>query len=175
MTRRMFSVPARWPARREKPRRGAQRPLPSMMMATCLGTWGRARRGGGGGLLGAVAVIAMVVVTSIERPGRGEGCCPRALDGQHFLLFRVACFVDPFDVVVGKLLKFGLGPVQVVLGNLVVVLQATYLIVAVAADVTGGDAGVFHALPHLFGYLPSAVLRQFAQGQPDNTSVLSYV
>src|SRR3990170_3329903 len=123
----------------------------------------------------ALAVIAMVVVTSIERPGRGEGCCPRALDGQHFLLFRVACFVDPFDVVVGKLLKFGLGPVQVVLGNLVVVLQATYLIVAIAADVTGGDAGVFHALPHLFGYLPSAVLRQLGQGQPDDGAVVAGV
>ena len=35
MTRRMFSVPARWPAWRERPRSFAQRPLPSMMMATC--------------------------------------------------------------------------------------------------------------------------------------------
>ena len=34
-TRRTAATPARWPATRGKPRRVAQRPLPSMMMATC--------------------------------------------------------------------------------------------------------------------------------------------
>ncbi len=38
MTRRMFSVPARWPAWRERPRSAAQRPLPSMITATWRGT-----------------------------------------------------------------------------------------------------------------------------------------
>src|SRR5438045_2451876 len=34
-TRRTASAPARWPAGRGSPRRVAQRPLPSMTMATC--------------------------------------------------------------------------------------------------------------------------------------------
>src|SRR5881394_49637 len=34
-TRRTASMPARWPAPRARPRRVAQRPLPSMMIATC--------------------------------------------------------------------------------------------------------------------------------------------
>src|SRR6266850_7615377 len=34
-TRRTASAPARWPAPRARPRRVAQRPLPSMMIATC--------------------------------------------------------------------------------------------------------------------------------------------
>src|SRR5665213_2811672 len=38
-TRRTDAMPARCPATRGRPRRAAQRPLPSMMMATC---WGRA-------------------------------------------------------------------------------------------------------------------------------------
>src|SRR5690242_17919726 len=38
MTRRMFSVPARCPATRGSPRWVAQRPLPSMMIATWRGT-----------------------------------------------------------------------------------------------------------------------------------------
>src|SRR5438045_3521700 len=37
MTRRRFSVPARCPAERDSPRAWAQRPLPSMMIATCRG------------------------------------------------------------------------------------------------------------------------------------------
>src|ERR1051326_4605965 len=43
--RRTFSVPALWPARRGKPRRLAQRPLPSMMMPTWAGTVAGAARG----------------------------------------------------------------------------------------------------------------------------------
>src|SRR2546428_7938308 len=35
-TRRTAFAPARWPAGRGKPRRVAQRPLPSMIIATCM-------------------------------------------------------------------------------------------------------------------------------------------
>ena len=43
MISRRRSVPARWPAARGYPLRWAQRPLPSMMMATCRGRCSRAR------------------------------------------------------------------------------------------------------------------------------------
>src|SRR5436190_3157047 len=46
-TRRRLLVPARWPNRRGWPRRLAQRPLPSMMKATCRGTRPAGRAGGG--------------------------------------------------------------------------------------------------------------------------------
>ena len=36
--RRNASTPRRWPSTRGRPRAAAQRPLPSMMMATCRGT-----------------------------------------------------------------------------------------------------------------------------------------
>ncbi len=36
--RRSASTPRRWPSARGNPRAAAQRPLPSMMMATCRGT-----------------------------------------------------------------------------------------------------------------------------------------
>src|SRR5215831_9594127 len=36
-TRRNASTPRRWPSARGRPRAAAQRPLPSMMMATCAG------------------------------------------------------------------------------------------------------------------------------------------
>ena len=44
-TGRMFSVPARCPASRGRPRALAQRPFPSMIMAICLGLWPACRHG----------------------------------------------------------------------------------------------------------------------------------
>jgi len=41
-TRRTAATPARWPAIRGRPRYDAQRPLPSIMMATC-NSWERSR------------------------------------------------------------------------------------------------------------------------------------
>ena len=43
--RRMFSVPARWPASRSRPRALAHLPLPSMMIATWWGTVARCSAG----------------------------------------------------------------------------------------------------------------------------------
>src|ERR1700736_2361749 len=40
-TRRNASTPRRWPSARGRPRAAAQRPLPSMMIATCKGPSGR--------------------------------------------------------------------------------------------------------------------------------------
>src|SRR3972149_6569001 len=45
MTGRIFLVPALWPSCRGSPRASAQRPLPSMMIATWVGN--RSRRGRG--------------------------------------------------------------------------------------------------------------------------------
>ena len=50
-TRRNASTPRRWPSARGKPRAAAQRPLPSMMIATCNG----APEGSGASVAGAAA------------------------------------------------------------------------------------------------------------------------
>ena len=55
-----FSVPALWPASRGKPRRLAQRPLPSMMMPTWVGT-------DDGAAAGAVALVASDAGTPARR------------------------------------------------------------------------------------------------------------
>src|SRR5579862_1062056 len=77
-TRRTVLAPARWPAKRGRPRWRAQRPLPSMMMAT----W-RGRRSGampriGGGETDAVVVMG-VFITQRPRGSKqalGDGVDP---------------------------------------------------------------------------------------------------
>src|SRR5215510_12708165 len=84
--RRTFSVPAWWPASRGIPRRFAQRPLPSMMMPTCLGT----ELGCGDGSAWDSAPATRVT---------------SELDLHNFGLLATGDFVDPLDELVGEFLK----------------------------------------------------------------------
>src|SRR5690606_14773207 len=92
MMRRRFSTPARWPARRGRLRDSAQRPLPSMMMATCVGTLGSAG-----------ATVSAAIGVGVHR-----------LDFENFGFFALADLIYLFDVTVGELLQVGLAPRQVV-------------------------------------------------------------
>src|SRR5438445_120295 len=64
MTRRAVSAPARWPAKRGKPREVAHRPLPSEMMATWnCGAWARTSRAP----LGSRTVISFIYIFLLQR------------------------------------------------------------------------------------------------------------
>src|SRR6516165_3627060 len=102
-TRRSASTPRRCPSARGSPRSAAQRPLPSMMMATCRGT--------------AIASICALRSSSLLdiplQPSHREDfpllCCKHSIDFGNRL---VGSFLD----LIG-------GPFAVVLTDLVVLLQ----------------------------------------------------
>src|SRR4051794_31016727 len=116
----MFSVPARCPALRGSPRCVAQRPLPSMMIATWRGT---------------------------RPPVTGEMMSPRCsatgvsalagavLDLKELGLFLLRLKVQHADIAVRDLLELLLVPLQVILRDIPVFLGLAQLIVGMAANV----------------------------------------
>src|SRR5262245_4929801 len=109
---RSASTPARWPARRGRPRAFAQRPLPSMMIATCAGS--------------------DINPLSGVQPGK-----PSYLHDLGFFVRKRE--VDQVDGLVGHLLHaVGLDP-QVVLADRLVLLGLLQVVHAVAADMARGD------------------------------------
>src|SRR5690606_13707047 len=127
MHRLTARAPARWPMTRGRPRRAAQRPLPSMMMATCRG---RARASGPGGCRsgaawsgGAWSSVNGVASWGFGRAtGRAQDHRPRVTDhvpsDRHQLRFLgLDHLVDVLDRLVGQLLDVVLAAAQVVLGE----------------------------------------------------------
>src|SRR5688572_33018329 len=114
--RRSASAPSRWPAARGRPRALAQRPLPSMMMATWRGT---APPSGAS----AAPILAAVEIGWLT-------------SDLHDLFFlggeRV---VDLLHVVVGQLLHFIVQLAVLVLGDLAVLFLLLQRFHAIAADV----------------------------------------
>src|SRR5215212_3718435 len=161
----MFSVPARCPAWRERPRSRAQRPLPSMTMATWRGNRSSASSGSP-----SVAGSARVV--------RGGPAVAREVRGTldlHQLRFLVlAGFVHLGDVLVSQLLELIVGAAHLVLGDLVRLLQAAQFVVAVAADVAHGDAPLLHALVHHLCQVLATLLVELRQRQPDHAAVVGW-
>src|SRR5438270_10300022 len=121
-TRRNASTPRRCPSARGKPRAAAQRPLPSMMMATCAG----ASDLSGPSVTGAAALDMKA-----------------ALDREDFFFLGGQQLVDLGDRAVGRLLHVARQTLLVVLGHFVVLLELLQNIEAVAADVARGDLGGF--------------------------------
>ena len=85
----------------------------------------------------------------------------------------MAYLVDVFDLVVGEFLEFGFSTMEVVLGDLVVALQAADMVMAVAADVAYGDAGVLNAFSYLLGYFASTLLCELGDCQADDGAVVA--
>src|SRR5215469_15376750 len=115
MTRRAVSRPALCPRLRGNPRFLAQRPLPSMMMATCCG--------------GGVSFSVMLLLA----PARPPGICPARSDFEELGFLGGQDLVDVGDVLVGELLHLVLGAALLVLGDLAVLEQGLELSVGVAA------------------------------------------
>src|SRR5438270_9255029 len=156
-TRRRASTPRRWPSARGKPRAAAQRPLPSMMMATCAGASDRS----GPSVAGAAALDMTAALKHDPDPkGRvGAKCAAvfrkdhartitqramtihRALDGEDFFFLGGQQLVDLGDRAVGRLLDLVGVTFLIVLRHLVILLELLQNVEAVAADVTRGDLG----------------------------------
>src|SRR4051794_26463711 len=86
---RSASTPRRWPSVRGSPRAAAQRPLPSMMMATWRGT-----------SKAASATAAGTSALGIGKPG----ACALLLKGEDFFFFRGQHVFDLGDRLIGGLL-----------------------------------------------------------------------
>src|SRR5947207_3388827 len=118
---RTASTPLRWPATRGSMRCFAQRPLPSMMIAMCRGTW----RGGG-------TSRVELSNTMNDRGGgrdslrngcdeRGDGA--RALDRQQIRFLALEHLVDLGNVPIGELLHIDLRVSLIVLRHFVILEQ----------------------------------------------------
>src|SRR6266705_3583409 len=105
-TRRNASTPRRWPSARGRPRAAAQRPLPSMMIATCNGPSVRS--------LPSLAGAAAFGIS------RSLTC---TLNGEDFLFLGREQLIDLGNHAVGRLLHVVGKALLVVLGNLVVLLE----------------------------------------------------
>src|SRR5690242_10413964 len=109
IVRRTASAPRLCPAVRGRPRRRAQRPLPSMMMATC--------RGG----CGPPAVSPAGSVTWFDSGFAEPECCTSDLQDLFFLGGQA--LVDLLHVLVGQLLGEVVQVAVLVLGDLAVLLH----------------------------------------------------
>src|SRR5919198_6038758 len=132
-------VPRRCPARRGRRRRWAQRPLPSMMMATCRGT---ATRGAGARIWLALSISDRHDLLLLVRP--------------HRLELRN----DP----VGDLLEPLLRPLDLVGRGRLLLLQCAQLVVHVAAAITDRHFVLFDHLVNLPGQLFTPLLGQRRNG-----------
>src|SRR5215468_10415476 len=111
---RTASAPRLCPAVRGRPRCFAQRPLPSMMMATCAG-----------------------VREPAPACSRASG---RRSDIHDIFFFGSQRFIDLLDVLVRQVLHLGLALAVLVLGDLVLLLAGLEGLHAVAPDVADRDA-----------------------------------
>src|SRR6185437_2987906 len=117
-TSRTAETPATWPASRGKCRLRAHRPLPSMIMATCLGRTVEA--------FGASAISFLAAGLS---------------DLHDFLLFAVKHRVDFPYVRVGDLLQFVAVFMMLVLANFMVLFEPLQKVHSVAAHIAHCDSG----------------------------------
>src|SRR5690348_9571133 len=148
--RRSASTPRRCPSTRGSPRCAAQRPLPSMMMATWRGAPNPSVRFGAASVSAISSCLASRPVVStpasaslIDQP---LGSAPNALDRHDFFFFAGERVVDLADHAIGRLLHLGGVPLLVVLADLVLFFQLLEQIEPVAAHVPHrhlGGLGVF--------------------------------
>src|SRR3979490_294405 len=148
-TRRNASTPRRWPSARGKPRAAAQRPLPSMMIATCKG--GSARSG---------PLVAGAAAFDIDQ----------SLNREDFFFLGRKQLIDLRNRPVGRLLHIIGQTFLIVLGNLVILLKLLDGIEAVAADMADRDPGRLRGFCRGFLKLLAAVFIEFGNSQAKHLS-----
>src|SRR5947209_7336668 len=116
---RSASTPRRWPSVRGRPRAAAQRPLPSMMMATCRGARSSARW---------------------PRTSNVRLCALLPSHRENLFFFGRQRVIDLGDRLVGRLLHLGVVALVIVLADLMVLLELLENFHAVAPHVAHGDA-----------------------------------
>src|SRR5216683_522910 len=149
-TSRTVSTPLRCPATRGRNRFFAQRPFPSMMIATCRG----------------MPVTSGMTCVEDSKSGMGQGGL--SSDHHQVLLFVRDQLVDVGDRLVGELLDLGLRALVVVLAHLVLLGELLHVGDRVAADVTDRDLGVLALVLHDLGHLAAALLGERRHRHPDD-------
>src|SRR3954453_12953240 len=150
--RRSARVPARWPAAVGSPRRRAQRPLPSMMIATVSATSGRSASGSGR----TRARVQMREMRFIAVSSRVYSGCRRTCPGGTCLdlhdvgLFALQEVVDLGHVLVGQLLDARLRGALFVVADLAVLDELLEVAHDVAAHVAYGDSPLLGHVPRDF-------------------------
>src|SRR5437762_394446 len=149
----MARTPARWPNVAGRPRRRAQRPLPSMMIPTWRGT---------------------CESTGEERVPTGIKTV-RPLYLHHLVLFAVREGVDLLDLGFGDLLQPARPALRLVLGHLALFLHVIHAVELVAADVANRDARFFRLLADELHVLPAALLGKGRDGHSDDLAVTGWI
>src|SRR5215470_10918190 len=152
-TRRTAFTPSWCPATRGRPRRVAQRPLPSMMMATCSGTVWASTTSRSSSSLGIWAGETWVDLSDMDR-------VHRSLEGEDFLLLFLEELVHLGDELVGRLLDLVVASSLLVFGHLLVLGQPLELVVGLPAQVAYGHAGFLGDLADRLGELLATFLGQ---------------
>src|SRR6266496_3455465 len=152
--RRSASTPRRCPSARGSPRAAAQRPLPSMMMATCRGAPKRAVR--------EVGALAW---------GMSFGPIPCSLDGQDFLFFHRERVIDFGNGLIGRLLDLIGVALVVVLADLVVLLELLEDVEAVPAHVAYRHAGGFGVSMGHFDQLLATLLVELGDAKAQHLAL----
>src|SRR5262245_37579041 len=189
-------TPSRWPATRGKPLRVAQRPLPSMMTATCAGTGcertrassscspspSRAGAFDGARLRmrespGLPCVDAWLGVHDAQlcHTGYRAASFPerrRSLERQDLLLLLLQQLVDLGHELVGGLLHLVVGAALLVLGRFLLLGGRLQLVVRLAPHVAHGHPGVLGHLVHGLHQLLAALLRRRGHVQTDELAVV---
>src|SRR5712691_7830310 len=149
---RSASTPRRWPSLRGRPRAAAQRPLPSMMMATCRG----APNAAVGAVVGASASDIDV-----------EGVSPAPSHRENFSFLGGQRLVDFGNGQVGRLLDVAVMALVIVLADLVILFQLLENVHAVAPHVAHGDARGFRIFVRDLDELLAPLLVELGDAQAD--------
>src|SRR5918996_5484911 len=164
MVRRRARVPARWPAATGSRRRLAQRPFPSMMMATDRATSGSCRSRTG---------VRPLIVRSLESNRIVSVRARPALSDFHDLLFLLLQeVVDPGHVLVGELLRPVLGAPLLVVPDVAVPDELLEIVHDVAPDVADRHAPLLGQVFHDLDQLLAPLLRQLRDRQADQLAVV---
>src|SRR5688572_4565092 len=156
-TSRTASTPRRCPPTRGSRRFFAQRPLPSMMIATCRGT-------------SAVSGITCVELSnSVNLAPRTSHLVPCSYGHQFPFLVRDE-LVDVRDRLVGHLLHLVLGALLLVLAHFGFLEQRLEVRDRVAADVAHGDLRVLAFVLDDLGHLAAALLGKRRHGHADDVA-----
>src|SRR5262245_58303616 len=161
--RRSARVPARCPAATGRRRRLAQRPLPSMMIATERATSGSSRSPG---------ALKPLSVRSLVRRFTSLGPRFGASDLQDLRFLALENLVDLGDVVIGELLGTLFSPTLLVVPHVAVADELLEMVDAVAPDVPHGDPPFLGQVADHLDQLLAPLLRQRRDRQPDDLAVI---
>src|SRR5579862_2261738 len=174
--RRSARVPARWPAAVGSPRRRAQRPFPSMMIATLRATSGRSPSGSGRARASVriresrLSTCGFSVTVSRAEPGTGTW--PERSHLHDLGLFVLQQVFDLLDVLVGELLDAALRSALLVVADVAVSHELVEVAHHVAADVPHRDTPLLRHVPDELGELLTPLLGELWDRQPDQFAVV---